>query len=122
MQIVTNTYPHNWTWHLSRVEGSPFNDIRVRKAVNLAVDRAGMKELLGGLMEEGTGFVPAANPWRGNPSFKPTYDPDAAKKLLAEAGYGPGQAAVVQGRHLDIRLGPDAAVADERIPAAEHEG
>jgi ABC-type transport system substrate-binding protein len=91
MQIITNTYQHNWTWHLSRVEGSPFNDIRVRKAINLAVDRAGMKELLGGLMEEGTGFVPAANPWRGNPSFKPTYDPDAAKKLLAEAGYGPGK-------------------------------
>ena len=89
-QIVTNTYQHNWTWHLSRVEGSPFNDIRVRKALNLAVDRAGMKELLGGLMEEGAGFVPAANPWRGNPSFKPTYDPDAAKKLLAEAGYGAG--------------------------------
>jgi peptide/nickel transport system substrate-binding protein len=87
MQIITNTYQHNWTWHLSRVDGSPFNDIRVRKALNLAVDRAGMKELLGGLMEEGTGFVPAANPWRGNPSFKPTYDPDAAKKLLAEAGY-----------------------------------
>jgi ABC-type transport system substrate-binding protein len=91
MQIVTNTYQHNWTWHLSRVDGSPFNDIRVRKALNLAVDRAGMKELLGGLMEEGTGFVPVGNPWRGNPSFKPTYDPDAAKKLLTEAGYGPSK-------------------------------
>lgn len=91
MVLVTNTYPHNWTWHLSRVEGSPFNDIRVRKAINLAVDRAGMKELLGGLMEEGTGFVPASNPWRGNPSFKPTYDPEGAKKLLADAGYGPGK-------------------------------
>jgi len=59
MQIVTNTYQHNWTWRISRVEGSRFNDIRVRKALNLAVDRAGMKELLGGLMEDGTGFVPS---------------------------------------------------------------
>jgi len=50
MQIVTNAYPHNWTWHLSRAEGSPWNDVRVRKAANLAVDREGMKELLGGLM------------------------------------------------------------------------
>ena len=31
-QIVTNAYPHNWTWHLSRAEGSPWNDVHVRKA------------------------------------------------------------------------------------------
>ncbi len=90
-QIYTNTYPHNWTWHLSMVEGSPFRDLRVRKAINLAVDRAGMKELLGGLMLEGQGLVTKSNPWYGKPTFALTHDPEAAKKLLTEAGYGPAK-------------------------------
>jgi peptide/nickel transport system substrate-binding protein len=90
-QIVTNSYPHNWTWHLSRVEGSPWNDIRVRKAANLAVDREGMKELLSGMMIPAEGFMPPGHQWFGNPSFKLKYDVEAAKKLLAEAGYGPSK-------------------------------
>jgi ABC-type transport system substrate-binding protein len=89
--IVTNAYPHNWTWHFSRIEGSPWNDIRVRKAANLAIDRDGMKELLGGLMIPATGFFPPGHQWFGNPSFKVKYDVAAAKKLMAEAGFGPGK-------------------------------
>ena len=90
-KIVTNTYPHNWTWHFSRVDGSPWNDIRVRKAANLGIDRAGLKELLGGLMLEGAGLVPPGNPWHGTPSFKLVLDVDAARKLMTEAGYGPNK-------------------------------
>jgi len=90
-KIVTNAYPHNWTWHFSRVEGSPWNDIRVRKAANLAVDREGMKELLSGLMIPAEGFMPPGHQWFGHPAFKLTHDPEAAKKLLAEAGYGPNK-------------------------------
>lgn len=90
-QIVTNSYPHNWTWHLSRVEGSPWNDIRVRKAANLAIDREGMKELLSGLMIPAEGFFPPGHQWFGNPTFKLKYDVEAAKKLMAEAGYGPNK-------------------------------
>jgi len=88
-KIVTNAYPHNWTWHLSRVPGSPWNDIRVRKAANLAVDREGMRELLSGLMIPAEGFFPPGHQWFGHPTFKLTHDVAQAKKLLAEAGYGP---------------------------------
>jgi peptide/nickel transport system substrate-binding protein len=91
MQIVTNAYPHNWTWHLSSHEGSPWNDVRVRKAANLAVDREGLKELLGGLMIPAEGFMPPGHQWFGNPKFKLKRDLVEAKKLLAEAGYGPSK-------------------------------
>lgn len=85
--ITQNVYPHNWTWHFSRLEGSPWNDIRVRKAANLAVDRAGMVELLGGLMVPAKGMVPTSSPWFGKPSFDVVTDVPAATKLMAEAGY-----------------------------------
>ncbi|WP_424177113.1 ABC transporter substrate-binding protein [Yoonia sp. TsM2_T14_4] len=85
--ISSNAYPHNWTWHLSRTEGSPWNDIRVRQAANLAVDREGMSALLGGLMIPAKGFLPPSSQWFGTPTFDVRYDPEAAKALLAEAGY-----------------------------------
>ncbi|EBA09581.1 ABC transporter substrate-binding protein [Sagittula stellata] len=87
--ISSNAYPHNWTWHLSRLEGSPWNDINVRKAANLAIDREGMMPLLGGLMVPAKGFLPPSSQWFGNPEFDVTYDLEAAKALMQEAGYGP---------------------------------
>jgi peptide/nickel transport system substrate-binding protein len=95
-KIVTNAYPHNWTWHFSRAEGSPWNDIRVRKAANLAVDREGMKELLSGLMIPAEGFMPPGHPWFGHPAFKVKYDPEEAKQLLKEAGYSPDKPLVTK--------------------------
>lgn len=88
-EIVSNAYPHNWTWHLSRLEGSPWNDIRVRKAANLAIDREGMKELLGGLMIPAQGFLPPSSQWFGKPTFEVKYDLEAAQALMKEAGFGP---------------------------------
>jgi peptide/nickel transport system substrate-binding protein len=87
MNIVTNKYPHNWAYQPSMVEGSPWTDIRVRKAANLAIDRAGLNKLLGGLMIESKGPLYPGHPWYGAPTFDIKYDPAAAKKLLAEAGY-----------------------------------
>ncbi len=72
----------------------PLLDVKVRKALNYAVDRPKLVTYL--LNEMGyaaeSGFIP-----KGMPAFDPvkvqgyTYDPDLAKKLLAEAGYPKGQ-------------------------------
>jgi peptide/nickel transport system substrate-binding protein len=85
--IRSNVYPHVWPWHFSRLEGSPWNDVRVRKAANLAIDREGMKQLLGGMMVPAKGMVPPNSPWFGKPAFEVKYDVAAARALMAQAGF-----------------------------------
>ena len=85
--ISTNVYPHVWPWHFSMLEDSPWTDIRVRKAANLAIDREGMKVLLGGMMLPAEGMVPPTSDWFGDPEFEVKFDPDTARTLMAEAGY-----------------------------------
>lgn len=85
--ISTNVYPHVWPWHFSMLEDSPWSDIRIRKAANLAIDREGMKVLLGGMMLPAEGMVPPTSDWFGNPEFEVKFDPDAARALMAEAGH-----------------------------------
>ncbi|MDP4025204.1 ABC transporter substrate-binding protein [Methylobacterium sp. NEAU 140] len=89
-RIVQNVTPHVWNYHLSTVEGSPWTDIRLRKALNLAVDRQGIvDDLLNGLARPAKGQVDPTSPWFGKPTFDLTYDLAAAKKLVAAAGYSP---------------------------------
>ncbi len=83
MQIITNVYPHIWSYQLNFVKG-PFTDLKVRQAANYAIDRKDMKELLDGMMIEANSTVPPGTPYRGNPI---PYHHDAAKAtaLLKEA-------------------------------------
>ena len=86
--LYQNEQPHVWPWQFSRIEGSPWNDIRVRKAANLCVDRNAMRDgLLGGLMVSATGTFEPGHPWRGNPKFQIKHDPAEARKLMTEAGF-----------------------------------
>jgi peptide/nickel transport system substrate-binding protein len=89
MQIVTNFYPHVWPYILSFAKGSPFLDIRVRKAANLAIDRKGLVDFLGGTATPAEGEVDPKSPWFGKPTFKIRYDPNEARRLMKEAGYTP---------------------------------
>lgn len=85
--MYTNAQPHVWPWQFSFREGSPWLDRRVRHAANLCINRAELKELLGGLMEIPQGTVPPGHPWWGNPSFQIKYDLPAARRLMQEAGF-----------------------------------
>jgi peptide/nickel transport system substrate-binding protein len=89
MRIVENVTPHVWNYHLSVLPGSPWTDIRLRRAMNLAIDRDGIVTLMNGLAKPAKGQVDPASPWFGKPSFAIKYDPAAARKLVAEAGYSP---------------------------------
>ena len=89
MTIVTNAYPHVWPYLLSCLPDSPFRDVRVRQAINLAIDREGLVALLGGTAIAAQGLALPNDPWFGKPSFVPRYDVREARRLLAAAGYGP---------------------------------
>jgi peptide/nickel transport system substrate-binding protein len=87
MRIVDNITPHVWNYHLSVLPGSPWTDIRLRKALNLAIDRDAVVGLMNGLAKPAKGQVDPSSPWFGKPSFDIKYDPAAARKLVEEAGY-----------------------------------
>ncbi|MFH1485671.1 MAG: ABC transporter substrate-binding protein, partial [Chloroflexota bacterium] len=80
------------------VDKSPWTDIRIRRAVHLAVDRqAAIKVLMGGMAELGSqvpealGGIPVAELVK-RPGYRQPKDADIAeaKRLLAEAGYASG--------------------------------
>jgi peptide/nickel transport system substrate-binding protein len=80
------------------LEKNPLKDVRVRRALSKAINRQalvdrvmeGAARVTGQLMPEGTfGYSPALEPER--------YDPEGAKKLLAEAGYPDGFGITIHG-------------------------
>jgi peptide/nickel transport system substrate-binding protein len=111
MQVATGNLPANRVWmefwgccvrdiHTGeyRHPNSPLMDVRVRKALSKAVDRHALnKAFLGGTGE--LAILPHMHPSREgwDPSWKERwereygYDPEAARALLAQAGYGPNR-------------------------------
>ncbi|HEX9326761.1 MAG TPA: ABC transporter substrate-binding protein, partial [Reyranella sp.] len=113
--ITSNEEPHVWPWQFSRLPDSPWNDIRVRKAANLCIDREGLRDgLLGGYMVPATGTFEVGHPWRGKPSFQIKYDKPAALKLMAEAGYGPS-------KHLAVKIQTSASGSGQMQPLPMNE-
>lgn len=66
-------------------------DLRVRRAIAHAIDReAVIRHLLGGAARPAAALLPPDH-WAGDAALRaPVHDPAAARRLLAEAGYGPG--------------------------------
>jgi peptide/nickel transport system substrate-binding protein/oligopeptide transport system substrate-binding protein len=89
--------PYNGSYYfVFNMSAPPFNDVRVRQALNITVDRRWIAERLIGLgTRPAWGIVPSAimgplgdyrPSWAGWPAAKRQ---DAARRLLAAAGFGP---------------------------------
>ncbi len=74
------------------------DDPRIRKAIELAVDKYVLRDIAGGIGEPFRGLL-SHPPEEGHPdNYGPSanlYDPDRARELIAEAGYEPGEATLV---------------------------
>ncbi len=94
----TTAQLYDWDWAgysiYMRLDKPPFNDVRVRRAMSMAIDRPGIvKDIFGG---EGSIMAPA--PWSYVFDSKPgldklpyyNYDPAKARQLLNDAGYADG--------------------------------
>lgn len=81
----------NWLYFPEQWDAkSPWHDVRVRQAANLAIDRDGMsKALFLGYCKITNSIVPYtfADYWQPPAAV---YDPEEAKKLMAEAGHANG--------------------------------
>lgn len=83
--------PHVWFLILNLAE-PPFDDVRMRQAVNMAIDKSSIvDDVLQGTATVAHGPIAEAFGAAYNPDIEPyPYDPDAARELIEEAGYGDG--------------------------------
>jgi len=114
-------HPHVWNYHLSVLPGSPWTDVRLRKALNLAIDRDAVVGLMNGL----------AKPARARSIHRARGSASRLRHQIRprrgeEAGRGSrlfkGKAAEDHIHHRARRNGANAVAADERIPAAKLQG
>ncbi|PSL37767.1 peptide/nickel transport system substrate-binding protein [Labedella gwakjiensis] len=91
-----NAFDWEWSWQLF-TDVAPFDDIRVRQAMNYAIDREAIADdLLHGTAVPAYQFFAEASLYYDEADNIYSYDPDKAEALLAEAGYADG---------LDITVG-----------------
>ena len=84
-------------WVAMNIQKKPFNDVRVRQALNYAVDKdAVIKAVLRGQGKPADSPL-APRVWGYTPVKTYPYDPAKAKALLAEAGYPNGFKTVLRG-------------------------
>jgi len=82
-------YPHTYPYVFDVSDKSPFHDVRVRQAMNYAIDRENLCKLINDTAIPADGLFTKGTPFYGAPTEHYGYDPDKAKALLTAAGYGP---------------------------------
>jgi len=86
-QVYEATGPHVW-YSMLNASLPPFDDVRVRQAVNYAVNKQNIvKYILQDSADVAEGPVPSAFEWAFDKQTTPyPYDPEKARKLIKEAG------------------------------------
>ncbi len=91
-EITVTPVPTSGFTHLvMNTEKAPFDDVRVRQAINYAIDRQNIVNVIyEGEAEENSNICARTRFGFSEDQFQYTYDPDKAKELLTEAGVEEG--------------------------------
>ncbi|WMC09777.1 ABC transporter substrate-binding protein [Oceanimonas pelagia] len=90
VKLITEPGTRIITFQLNQDRFEPFRDVRVRQAVNYAINQEGIvKRIMRGFATTAGQQAPAGYVGH-NPELVPLYDLDKAKALMAEAGYKDG--------------------------------
>lgn len=116
--VLVSQVGMNVSYMSYNVKQAPFNDVRVRRALNLAIDR---RKILRQVYKHTA--IPASNPmppmlWGYNRNLEDDlYDPEEAKKLLAKAGYPNGLTAEILAMTVQRPYMPNAVDVAKGIQA-----
>ncbi|PSJ44793.1 nickel/dipeptide/oligopeptide ABC transporter substrate-binding protein [Zobellella endophytica] len=90
VKLVTESGTRIITFQLNQDRFEPFRDVRVRQAVNYAINQEGIVQRIMRGFATTAGQQPPAGYVGHNPELKPLFDLDKARQLMAEAGYQDG--------------------------------
>jgi ABC-type transport system substrate-binding protein len=89
-RLISSTAFPNTQYIIPNVRTEPLSDPAVRMALSMAIDRDRLIQLYNNRAIAAAGPVPAGVPGDNPDLTPPAYDPEAARAMLAEAGYADG--------------------------------